>query len=137
MKMKRTLVLLAGLACAAAISAAAFAGGAISGFKIQSAATTTAKSAPYQAPCSYRTYQAAGTTSAGSGAAVILFQGSNVEYPTVDGDWVDLGTVSLTLATAKSGNGFASQAPWKFVRSWVTSISGTNASVDAFVGCGG
>ncbi len=70
------------------------------------------------------TFQAYGTTTAGAGAATIKIQVSNNET-----DWLDLGTISLTLSTTSSSDGFAAEAPWQYVRANVTAISGTGASV--------
>lgn len=73
---------------------------------------------------SLRTFQASGTTSAGAGASVILVQVSNN-----NSDWITLGTITLTLGTSSTSDGFASNAPWPYVRGNVSSISGTNAAV--------
>lgn len=72
-----------------------------------------------------KTYQANGTTSAGSGAATIKVQGSNN-----DANWDDIGTISLTLATTTSSDSFTSDDRYLYVRGNVTAISGTNASVN-------
>lgn len=70
------------------------------------------------------TFQAVGATSSGAGSATIKIQISN------DGtNWLDLGTITLTLATTTSSDGFASYASWAFVRANVTAISGTDAAV--------
>jgi len=71
-----------------------------------------------------RTFQAHGTTSAGAGAAVILVQVSNN-----NSDFITLGSITLTLATTSSSDGFTSSAPWPYVRANVSSISGTGAAV--------
>ena len=73
---------------------------------------------------SEKTYQAAGTTSAGAGAATILVQGSN------DGtNWDTIGTLTLTLATTTSSDSFTSLDRYDHIRGNVTAISGTNATV--------
>ena len=76
------------------------------------------------------TVHASGTTSAGAGAATIKVQGSS------DGGltWVDIGTITLTLATTISGDGFAIDAPWILIRGNVTAISGTTATVSLYLG---
>lgn len=69
-----------------------------------------------------RTFQA---VVAGSGAvsATIVIDGSN------DRDnWIVVGTISLS-GTTSATDGFASTAKWKYIRSRITAISGTNASV--------
>lgn len=76
-----------------------------------------------------KTYQATGTTTAGAGAATILVQGSN------DGtNWDTIGTISLTLATTTSSDGFSSDDRYAFVRGNVSAISGTGASVNLTMG---
>lgn len=89
-----------------------------------SGATGTGAGTGVNATCTYRTFQAYGTTSSGAGAATIKIQVSND-----NSNWLDLGTISLTLATTASSDGFASSAKWQFVRANVTAISGTGASV--------
>ena len=74
------------------------------------------------------TFQASGTTTAGAGAATVVIQVSN------DGlVWLTLGTITLTLGTTIAGDGFAADAPWGMARANVTAISGTGASVSAYV----
>lgn len=102
---------------------------------ILAAAIATGAGLAHQPRDTLRTFQATGTTSAGAGAASINIEGSNVPTPAVDGDWVTIGTIDLTLATTKAGGGFVSQAPWLHVRANVASISGTDATVDVFMGC--
>ncbi len=70
------------------------------------------------------TFQASGTTSAGSGAASVSIQVSNN-----NSDWLTAGTISLTLGTTSTSDGFAITAPWAWVRAKLDSISGTSASV--------
>ncbi len=79
-----------------------------------------------------RAFQAYGSTSAGAGAAVIEIYGSLFG---ITGTWVLLGTITLTLDTAITNDGFASDAPWPFLATKVVSISGTEAAVTAAVGC--
>lgn len=77
-----------------------------------------------RAASSSKTFQASGATSAGAGAATILVQGSNDET-----NWDTLGTISLTLATTSSSDGFTSCDRYKFHRGNVSAISGTGAAV--------
>jgi len=77
------------------------------------------------------TFQAYGTTTAGAGAAVVLIQGSNINDAN---SFITLGTITLTLGTTLSADGFATSAAWKYVRASVSSISGTNASVNVLMG---
>ena len=76
-----------------------------------------------------RVFQAVGTTSAGSGAATVLVQVSLDEL-----NWVTLGTITLTLGTSATSDGFATDAPWLFIRGNCTAISGTGASVTLYAG---
>jgi hypothetical protein len=90
--------------------------------------TTTGASAGFRAP-SERSFQAHGVTSSGSGAATVKVQVSND-----NANWIDLGTISLTLGTTRTTDGFASVASWCFVRGNVTAISGTGAKVSLVMG---
>lgn len=75
------------------------------------------------------TFQAKGTTSAGAGAATVKVQASN------DGsNWIDVGTITLTLAVTESSDGFASDACWAFWRGNVTALSGTDGTVTLLMG---
>ena len=78
-----------------------------------------------------RVFQAYGSTSAGAGASVIEIYGSLFG---TTGTWVLLGTITLTLGTAVTTDGFASDAPWPYIATKVVSISGTDASVSASMG---
>lgn len=93
---------------------------------------TTNVSSEAKAPwCGPYTYQATGVTSAGSGAATIIIEVSNVGG--ADTNWITMGTIALTLGTAVTTDGFASNAPWKYVRARISSISGTNATVSVLM----
>lgn len=76
-----------------------------------------------------RAFQAVGTTSSGAGATTVLVQGS-----LDDTNWITLGTISLTLSTTASTDGFTTDAPWLYIRGNCASISGTGASVTLYVG---
>lgn len=102
---------------------------------IASATTTGASEAfrpdlhVHHRPGSKRTFQAKGSTSASTGAASVAVQVSN------DGEnWLTLGTITLSLSVTESSDGFASDAPWDFVRGNITSISGTDAAVSLLMG---
>lgn len=101
------------------------------------AATATGAGEIHQLVCDNRTFHAVGATSSGAGAATIVIEGSDKPIPATDTrvDWVTLGTISLTLATTQSGDGFVSLARWRHVRPYVTSISGTGANVTVWFGC--
>lgn len=100
-----------------------------------SSATATGSGEIHQPVGTKRTFHARGSTSAGSGASDIVIEVSNkTTKPSADTDWLELGTISLTLGTTVTGDGFASDASWRWVRARVDSISGTNASVDCEMG---
>lgn len=63
---------------------------------------------------------------AGTGAvsATVLVEVSNNNV-----DFLTLGTITLS-GTTRATDGFASDAPWRFIRGNVTAISGTSASVN-------
>ncbi len=69
--------------------------------------------------------QAFGSTTSGSGATVVSIEATN----NTNGSYIVIGTISLTLGTTVTTDGFIIQAPWKYIRGNVTSISGTGASV--------
>lgn len=98
------------------------------------AATTTATSQAFKPITVPRTYHAFGETSAGAGAATIVIDVSNVEAPATDADWIVMGTITLTLGTTRTGDGFTSTSAWRNVRARITAISGTNASVNVRMG---
>ena len=83
---------------------------------------------------SHRTFHVYGETTAGAGAATVVIEVSNVLAPATDADWVTAGTVTLTLGTTRTGDGFASEASWTHVRARVTAISGTGAKVSVRMG---
>lgn len=75
-----------------------------------------------------RVFQASGATTAGTGTAVIEVQVS------LDPDtygWVTLGTITLTLATTPSTDGFVTDAPWPWIRGFIDTggLTGTGAAV--------
>ncbi len=72
----------------------------------------------------YNTYQANGLTSAGAGAATIDIEVSNNGV-----NWEVLATITLTLGTTSTSDGFSADAPWAYIRGNVTAISGTDATV--------
>ena len=72
----------------------------------------------------YHSFQAIGSTSASTGAATVLIQVSN------DGtNFITLGTITLSLTTSPSSDGFAANINWQYYRANFTAISGTGASV--------
>jgi len=102
----------------------------------QEGTPATATGVPTNVPYIYRdsplaTFQAYGTTTAGSGSVTILIQGSNL----IDANsFITLGTITLTLGTTLTSDGFVSNAPWKYVRCNVSAITGTGANVTVLMG---
>jgi|GEM_PF-4998767 len=92
-------------------------------------ATTTGAGPATMSGAPNTVFQCAGTTTSGSGAASV-----RVEVSTDKSNWVTLGTISLTLGTTSTSDGFASSAVWPFVRGYVDSISGTAASITLTMG---
>jgi len=89
-----------------------------------SAATTTGAGSAKPRDAAMCTFQARGTTSAGAGSATVQVQGS------LDGvSWDTIGTITLTLGTTVTSDGFTSQDKYEFHRGNVSAISGTGAAV--------
>jgi len=101
----------------------------ISSVTILDSATTTETGASHNFWGKYFTFHATGSTSSGAGSATILIEVSND-----NSNFITMATISLTLSTSVSSDGFASQAPWRYQRARVSAISGTGASVSVTVG---
>lgn len=99
------------------------------GTLLLSAATATGAGDACRLQCDKATFQADGTTSSGAGAATIVVEVSNN-----GSNWLTAGTITLTLSTTSSSDGFALDAPWVWVRGRVSAISGTGASVNLRAG---
>lgn len=74
-----------------------------------------------------RTYQCWGTTSSGSGSAVVVIEVRDHD----EAPWLTIATITLTLGVTATTDGFASSAAWKFTRARVTTLSGTGAKVSS------
>lgn len=77
-------------------------------------------------------FSAQGVTGSGSGAATIIIEVTNVKAPSAtagDADWHTAGTITLTLGTTKTSDGFNIDANWMWARYRVSAISGTGASL--------
>jgi hypothetical protein len=73
-------------------------------------------------------FQAVGLTTASTGAATVLIQVSN------DGvNFITLGTITLTLGTSATSDGFAAANTWEYYRANVSAISGTGALVTVYM----
>lgn len=94
------------------------------------AVTAVGAGASAAGQASDKTYQASGATTAGAGAATIEVQGSN----NAGASWDVIGTITLTLGTTNTSDGFTSSDRYALVRGKVTAISGTGASVALNVG---
>jgi hypothetical protein len=79
-------------------------------------------------------FQAHGAVSSSTGAATIKIQGCNIAADSADALWLDLGTISLTLGTTQTTDGFVVDAPWRYIRANVTAISGADATVSVYAG---
>lgn len=103
--------------------------GKVKTLKLLEAVTSLVTSEVVRPVSKDRTFQASGKVSASTGAATVQIQGSN------DGvNFVILDTLSLTLGTVTTSDGYESSAPWVYVRAVVATISGTNAEVTVTVG---
>jgi hypothetical protein len=94
--------------------------------------TTTGAGTTFDLGGTARTYYVYGSTTAGAGACAMKIEVSNN-----GASFALLATVSLTLSTTVSADGFASTAPWKYVRGNVDSISGTGAKCSLLSGSTG
>jgi hypothetical protein len=76
----------------------------------------------------FHSFQAAGATSASTGAATVLIEVSN------DGtNYITMGTITLTLGTSSTSDGFAVINTWEYYRANVSAISGTGATVSVYM----
>lgn len=77
----------------------------------------------------YSTFHAVVT---GTGAVTATV---NIEVSNDGNTWCSTAMGTITLSGTNSfADGFTSQAPWKYVRANVTAISGTNATVQVYMG---
>lgn len=100
--------------------------------KILNAATATGVQAanPYHELWgNFQSFQAEGSTASGTGASDIVIEVSNDKDAVA---WITMGTISLTLGTTVTTDGFGNLIPWKYVRANVSAISGTGASVTVY-----
>ena len=96
-------------------------------FVLQSSAAASAGSGRIAPLGSKVAFQADGRVSATTGAATVVIYGS------LDGSsYITIGTITLTLGTTVTSDGFTSDNAWRFYKSSVTAISGTNAVFSAF-----
>ena len=74
------------------------------------------------------TVQVYGSTASGTGAATV-----DIEVGNASGIWITAGTITLSLSTTPSSDGFALDARWSMIRANVISISGTGAKVSTAI----
>lgn len=91
-----------------------------------SAVTATGAGTSVRAKFGQKTFQAY-LSSTTTPSATIAVEGSNNNI-----HWVTLGTI--TLSTSGGTDGFATDAPWSFIRGNVTAISGTSAAATLLMG---
>lgn len=74
-------------------------------------------------------------TGTGAVTATILIQASNEEatYLGTKANWITIGTITLS-GTTTATDGFTTIAPWRYMRTSVTAISGTGATVEVLMG---
>ena len=94
---------------------------------VMQTATTTVAGSSCTPITSYRTFQAV-VTGTGAVSATVQIQVSNDNV-----NWLLAGTCSPS-GTTSAIDGFVSTAPWVYVRSNVTAISGTSAQVVVTLG---
>jgi hypothetical protein len=115
----------------------AFAGSSVDSHLILNAAIATGSGANTQNNNNVNTtFQCYGVTSAGAGAATIVIEVSDLPLPATatSVDWITAGTITLTLSTTRSSDGFVLNAPWRWYRARVSAISGTDATVSCYAG---
>jgi len=98
-------------------------------FNLLDSATATGAADSIYKDSTKATFQAYGSTSAGTGSVTVAIQLSNDNT-----HWVTFNSISLTLGTTDTTDGFSTDEPWKYVRANVTEISGTGATVSVLMG---
>lgn len=104
-------------------------------------ATAASKSAWLEPHSNFKTFTITGKTSSGTGVAHVKLYGTN------DGDGSlaatdttkigqEIGEAYLSLSSTETGQSWADNDAWRYVRAEVVSISGTGAEVDVFIGVG-
>jgi len=104
--------------------------------RLLNAATSTGVSAAQRPNSTKKTFQLIGRTTSGSGSAIVKIQGSLTGGAGND-QWVDIMTITLTLSSdgaSTNSDGQASDSAWSFIRTNITTLTGTGASVDLYMG---
>lgn len=76
-----------------------------------------------------KTYQAAGTTTAGAGSCVMSVEGTNDNT-----NYDVIGTITLTLGVTSTSDSFTSADKYSWVRGNPTTLTGTGASCTLIMG---
>jgi hypothetical protein len=97
--------------------------------KLLDAVIATGAGSAFNGVAGQKTFHLSGTTSAGTGAVTVKVEGSMTGT-----SWDTIATLSLTLGTTATSDGFTSGDRYALVRGNVTSISGTNATVTLSMG---
>lgn len=95
-----------------------------------SGTTTTLTGDQFEPWHTNRSYEAYGSTASGSGSATIIIEVRNSE----NSSWKTMATITLTLGTSVTSDGFVSSAAWRYIRARVSALSGTGANVAANAG---
>ena len=80
-----------------------------------------------------KSFQALHSAAASLSSTIKIEVANTPALPTVAGDWVTLGTISL-VGSSKVTDGFVSLAPWKWYRGNITAASGTSTAISIYVG---
>lgn len=72
--------------------------------------------------------QVIGNTTAGAGSLVVAIEVSNNST-----DWILASNITLTLATTVATDGIVINAPWKYIRAYPTTLTGTGAKASAIL----
>jgi len=124
---------LSGLVDGAALVISGTAGGSgsvttMESFLVAGGASQTGTAAPL--PSGRNTFQAVANGSAGAYTATVT-----IKVSLDNTNWITLGTITLSgTATTAASDGFASDAPWAYVRADVASFTGTGATCTVYRG---
>ena len=103
-------------------------------YPLQSAATTTATGGWVKCYGPAQAYQLVANGTSGAFSATVVIEASN-DGTTPLANPLGTITVSGTAPTAVSDGFVTNYAPWAWIRSRVTAISGTGANVSTWMGC--
>ena len=95
---------------------------------------TETGASPYHTPWGPKLSMQAVGRCEDAGTAKVQIQVSNVPKPTEDGHWILALEISLTLGTEDVSDGQQIDANWRHIRAVITELTGTNASLEAYLG---